>query len=267
MATKPASLLTRLRYAWQPGAHTMSPLAWGLYLLWLLFMIYLPHSLRAAGGHMPAWSLNTSVLLQTATVLAMLWPGWGGRRTLRAAAITIVLAWSAEFLGAATGAPFGQYSYTDRLQPQLLHVPLLIPVAWLMMLPPAWAVAATLAGTRGISFALASAVAVTAWDLFLDPQMVAWDIWRWTQPGAYFGVPPVNFAGWVLTAALITLIVQPAHLPIRPLLLVYLTTWLLESVGLAFYFGLPGPAAVGFAAMGSIGMAAGGRLLKSGRIA
>jgi hypothetical protein len=50
----------------------------------------------------------------------------------------------------------------------------LVPLAWLMMLPPAWAVARLVAGGPGIAFILTAALAFTAWDLFLDPQMVAW---------------------------------------------------------------------------------------------
>ena len=46
-----------------------------------------------------------------------------------------MIGWTAEAIGSKTGFPFGAYHYTDRLQPQLLGVPLLIPLAWLMMLP------------------------------------------------------------------------------------------------------------------------------------
>jgi lycopene beta-cyclase len=229
----------------------MPPLAWGLYLLWLLLMIAMPHILRLGGESMLVWSLNATVLLQAATVLTILWPRWGSTATLKATAIVAVLSWAVEFLGSSTGFPFGSYDYTDRLQPQLFHVPLLIPVAWLMMLAPAWAVAATLVSPKRLFlFALVSGLAITAWDLFLDPQMVAWGLWIWEEQGGYFGIPWVNFAGWIATGALITLVVRPHALPVLPLLFIYVTTWLLESVGLAFFFGLPGPALVGFVVMG-----------------
>jgi lycopene beta-cyclase len=237
--------------------------AWLLYFLWLLLMIMLPHVLRLGGESLLIWSLNAAVLLQAAAVLAILWPCWGGAKTLRALAIVAILSWAAEFLGSSTGIPFGSYSYTERLQPQLFHVPLLIPVAWLMMLAPSWAVATLLVGrARWLLFALLSGVAITAWDLFLDPQMVAWGLWVWETPGGYFGIPWVNFAGWILTGALITLAVRPDRLPILSLLLIYTTTWLLESVGLAFFFGLPGPAVVGFVVMGGLVMMAGRGVIK-----
>ena len=45
------------------------------------------------------------------------------------------------------------------------------------------------------------AVALTAWDLFLDPQMTAERYWRWERPGSYRGIPLSNYAGWLVTSA------------------------------------------------------------------
>jgi hypothetical protein len=38
---------------------------------------------------------------------------------------------------------------------------------------------------------------------------------------------------------------------VRPLLLIYVTTWLLQSIGQAFFWAMPGPAFIGFLTMGS----------------
>ena len=86
----------------------------------------------------------------------------GGAEVLAAVVALAIpaMGWAIEYLGSTTGFPFGRYHYTDRLQPQLGHVPLLIPLAWLMMLPPAWAVAGSIAGNSGLSFVLASALAL-----------------------------------------------------------------------------------------------------------
>jgi putative membrane protein len=128
----------------------------------------------------------------------------------------------------------------------------IIPLAWLMMLPPAWAVASELGARHGgWRFIILSAAAFTAWDFFLDPQMVAWGYWQWHHEGGYFGIPWLNFAGWFLSAALITWLVRPGPLPVRPLLLIYVTTWLLQSIGQAFFWAMPGPALIGFLTMGS----------------
>jgi putative membrane protein len=210
-----------------------------------------------------------SVLLQAAAVLATLATEWPVTRLLRLLLLVLPAAWLVERMGSTTGWPFGDYRYTARLVPQIGGVPAVIPVAWLMMLPPAWAVAGRIlgdsAGQRsGWRFAVLSGLAFMAWDLFLDPQMVLWGYWVWTDPqpwlGGYFGIPWLNFGGWALSAALITALVtrfvRLDPLPERMLLAIYLVTWLLETVGQAAIWGLPGSALVGFVGMGVfVGMA------------
>ncbi len=130
---------------------------------------------------------------------------------------------------------------------------MLIPLAWGMMLPPAWAVASALVDPRRrLAFAAVAALAFTAWDLYLDPQMVARGLWVWAQPSGYFGIPWINFFGWWLTATVVTWCVAPRDLEaaVRPLAVIYTLTWLLQAVGQGVFWGQPGPAAVGFVAMG-----------------
>jgi len=221
-----------------------------LILLWLGSMISLPILRSTVSDSLFNSSIIFSVLVQSAVVLAIVLKAWGWSRTLQTLLIVAVLTWLVEAVGSATGLPFGQYSYTDNLQPQLAHVPLIIPLAWFMMLPPAWAIAQKVAGPNRWLFILVSAAALSAWDLFLDPQMVAWDLWVWEQPGGYFGIPWLNYGGWFLTAAVLTAVIRPAPLPLYPLLLIYTITWALETIGLLFFWGLIGPALVGFVGMG-----------------
>jgi uncharacterized membrane protein len=230
------------------------PYVW-LTAVWILVMISVPILGWTLGPDAVQTGVMLGVLFQAAAVLAILVDGWGVARTALTAAVVVPLTWAVEWLGSHTGFPFGAYSYTDALQPQLGHVPLLIPLAWLMMLPPAWAVAATLTGMgRTVAFVAVSALAFTAWDLFLDPQMVAWGYWVWHNPGLYFGIPLVNFGGWLLASALVTAAVQvllrPTSLPVRPLLVFYTITWALQFIGQALFWAMVGPALIGGAAMG-----------------
>lgn len=220
---------------------------------WLLAMITLPIAKWTWGIVALEWGVVLNVVLQTGLITVILAGAWGISKTIRAAGTIVVLTLGAEAIGTATGFPFGQYHYTAKLQPQIAHVPLLIPFAWFMMLPVAWAVAYKLVGkASGWRFVAVSAAAMTAWDLFLDPQMVAWGFWVWDQPGGYFGIPWQNFAGWFLTAALVTVAVRPAPLSHGLLPAVYGAVWFLETVGLLFFWALPGPALVGSIAMGSL---------------
>jgi putative membrane protein len=229
----------------------LAPRYW-LIALWALTMVSIPIIRWVIGDQVLHWGVFAGVILQSAAVLAVLHATWGARETARMATIVIPLAWLIEFAGSTTGVPFGAYDYTATLAPLLGGVPLIIPLAWLMMLPPAWGVACILTGRhRGWAFVVVSALAFTAWDLFLDPQMVAWGYWVWQPPGSYFGIPLVNFVGWFLAAALITLVVGPKQPPVLPLLVIYTITWFLQSVGQAFFWAMPGPALAGFVGMGS----------------
>ena len=82
--------------------------------------------------------------------------------------------------------------------------------------------------------------------------MVAWKFWVWEIPGQYFGIPLVNYLGWVLVSALLTFAANPKDLPIQPLMLVYVLTWLLQTIGQGLFWSQPGPAFFGFVGMGII---------------
>lgn len=224
--------------------------------LWLLTMICLPIVGWTLGEAALIRGMSVGVVMQGIAVLSILIHAWGWGKTMRSFAIVGVLSFFAEFIGSTTGIPFGKYHYTDVLQPQLGGVPLLIPLAWMMMLPPAWAIASAILkheereGSRKIKFILLSALAFTAWDLFLDPQMVGWNFWVWEIPGQYFGIPLVNYLGWILVSGLLTLAANPKDLPVAPLMIIYVLTWFLQTIGQGVFWGQPGPAMFGFVGMG-----------------
>jgi len=110
-----------------------------------------------------------------------------------------------ELSGVHTSFPFGVYSYGSRLGPLLFGVPLLIPLAWAMMSYPAMLVGRKLAKGSGASV-IVGAIALSGWDLFLDPQMVAEGHWTWTDSGptlpGIHGIPIQNFVGWFFVSLL-----------------------------------------------------------------
>ena len=228
----------------------LPPAVQALLLLWVLEMISVPILKWIWGARTERTGIVLGVLLQFAAVMGVLTTTWHTAQMLTTVGLVAMLAWLVEFVGSQTGVPFGRYHYTDRLQPQLKGVPLLIPLAWLMMLPPAWAVGARLTGGGRLATALVAGLAFTAWDLFLDPQMVRWCFWQWEQPGGYVGIPWVNFLGWFVASAAMTALVAPDALPVTPLLLVYAVTWALETIGQAVFWNLRTSAVVGFIGMG-----------------
>ncbi|MEM7333243.1 MAG: carotenoid biosynthesis protein [Chloroflexota bacterium] len=240
-----------LSHIWQEviQATAVSPSTAVFIVIWLLLMISLPILNWTMGETVLRQGVSVAVVVQTIAVVSILKSTWKWQRIGTAFLIIAVLSFGVEQLGSRTGFPFGDYHYTANLQPQLGDVPLLIPLAWFMMLPPSWAVASRFS-KQPLTFALISAGAMTAWDLFLDPQMVQWHLWVWDQPGAYFDIPLLNYFGWFITAFLLTLIIQPSNLHKRPLILIYAITWFLETFGLLFFWGLVGPAIIGGFMMG-----------------
>ena len=101
---------------------------------------------------------------------------------------------------------------------------------------------------------MAGAVALTAWDLFLDPQMLAEGAWRWAHRGPYAGVPVTNFAGWLLVSGVVMTALDAVlgGLDRRtgPLLALYVVMAVMETIGFAAVF----PHGRVIAVAGAVGM-------------
>ena len=215
--------------------------------LWIAMMILVPIlSLRGAEHRARAISLGVFVQATTVAVLLI----YSIPIPVIAIVMIPLLGWAAEYFGSRTGMLFGSYHYTDRLKPQIGHVPIVVPLAWLMMIPPSWAVAGALVGTDNrLLYAVVGALAFTAWDFYLDPQMVSWGYWRWRHRGIYFGIPVRNFIGWFVSALLISFFLAPLQELPWQLAGVYVLTWLFQLGGQLLFWKLPGPAIGGFLTM------------------
>lgn len=253
-------------YLAQAGEERSGLLWVGSLALWLGVLIATPIGLWIFGDQLFPPLATLGVLAQFAATLFGLALGWPLRRILSTLGLVAVFTWMIEALGQSTGFPFGNYEYTAALQPQIGGVPVLIPLAWMMMLFPAWAVAESilsplrsrLGSGYWLAFAALSGLVFTAWDLYLDPQMVARGLWVWETPGGYFGIPWINYFGWWASATLLTLLVRPGGLPRFPLFIVYALTWIFQAIGLGIFWGQPGPAVVGFVGMGVFALLAWG---------
>ncbi|WP_406071728.1 carotenoid biosynthesis protein [Micromonospora sp. NBC_01638] len=172
-----------------------------------------------------------------------------------------------EAIGVATGVPFGSYDYSGELGPKLAGVPLIIPLAWTWMAWPAWLTAVRLTGGSGSPvgrwvgrIALAT-VGLAAWDLFLDPQMVAEGYWVWRDAtGALPGLPGIpvsNYLGWLLFAVLMMSALRPLAGPTaehtdrrdHPMIALYLWTYFSSILAHAVFLDLPASALWGAAGM------------------
>ena len=230
-----------------------------LAVVWIVVMIGLPVVRWVAGPGAERVGIAAGVFAQVAVVTSALVSTLGSFAVVVVIAVP-VLGWASEVLGSKTGIPFGAYTYTDVLQPQLVDVPVLIPLAWLMMMPPSWAVGAMIFPASPVLSWMTAAAAFTAWDVYLDPLMVRWDFWRWHRGGAYLGIPLVNYLGWFIVAFTITALLALTarafgasllgDIPTGPLVLVFTVTWLLQFIGQFAFWKLRASALAGFVAMG-----------------
>jgi putative membrane protein len=181
---------------------------------------------------------------------------------VRGVAVLLVVAGGGGLLveaaGVHTGVPFGAYAYTGDLGPQVLSVPVVVPLAWTMMAWPALVVGRTLA--RRWPVAVVGGVALAAWDLFLDPQMVDAGHWTWAHPEPALplvpGVPLTNYAGWLVVAVVIVGALHgllPAQRrPSGPASALYLWAYGSSVAAHVLFFDRPGSAVVGGLVMGVV---------------
>jgi len=188
-----------------------------------------------------------------------------------------------EAVGVHTGVPFGPYAYTGDLGAEVLGVPVVVPLAWAMMAWPALVVGRTLArrpvavdravrrrpvgghdltGLSRSRTALVGGLALAAWDLFLDPQMVDAGHWTWAHPDPGLplvpGVPLTNYGGWLVVSVVMVGVLDrllPRHSgPSGPAAALYLWTYGSSVLAHVVFFGRPGSALVGGLLMGALAL-------------
>ena len=235
-----------------PTGWRLLPLA--LAVLLVLTAIAYPLA-SGTGRDAVSWTI---VLLGSALSVAHATASRGGRTGTALLALVVAVAVAFEAVGLATGFPYGSYTYSEALGRTVLGVPLLVPLAWLMMTWPSWVVAARLTRRRPARVAVAAGV-FAAWDVVLDPQMVQAGYWTWEHPSPGLPgidtVPLTNLSGWLLAGlvlmALLDLVVERTAEPATPRIgdapVLLAIGWMVLGGALAHagWLGLPGSAVWG----------------------
>ncbi|MBD2260427.1 gamma-carotene 1'-hydroxylase CruF [Pseudanabaena sp. FACHB-2040] len=182
------------------------------------FLAYVP-----AGQTMFQWSMAGGgvvyILLGTLTVALHAYRTLGWTALLGFLVPAVGLSLGSELLGTSTGFPFGHYSYLNGLGYKISGlVPFTIPLSWFYLGLSSYLLArnglqrsgqdSNNAALKIIAAIFLGATLLTSWDFVLDPAMsqTAMPFWHWHQPGAFFGMPYQNFAGWLGTGAIFTAI-------------------------------------------------------------
>ncbi len=143
-----------------------------------------------------------------------------GRWGVTASALILFLAWLVEHIGATTGFPFGSYTYTDVLRPQILGVvPMAIPFAWLLIVGAAVGTSEHVLEQAGrpplgdlrvsTTKVLTAASLALLLDVTIEPFAVNINhYWVWYDSGhsTYYGIPTSNFAAWWVTSVILVLV-------------------------------------------------------------
>src|SRR5213593_150370 len=139
--------------------------------------------------------------------------GW--RRTRGFTACVWPVALAAELSSTRTGFPFGLYQYTGLTRGQELFiadVPFIDSLSFVFLAYAAYCLARAALARRAAprwAMPIAAGVLMMALDVVIDPLAVRGERWflgllfTYERPGAYFGVPLSNFAGWVVVGAVV----------------------------------------------------------------
>lgn len=186
-----------------------------------LYLFVYPFSLAlVALDRVPVWGtwMGGAILILQGSLLGLWLSVNFGRWGAIASLWVLFLSWLIEHVGATTGFPFGAYSYTDVLQPQVFGVvPLAIPFAWLLIVPAALAVGEMVLYRDGTPSADAQRVRpsqvlmAAAFALLLDVTIEPFAVninqyWIWNDPdaGSYYGIPFSNFVAWFVTSLVLS---------------------------------------------------------------
>lgn len=95
----------------------------------------------------------------------------------------------AEYIGTSTGMLFGEYSYSNRLNPLFFSVPLAIGFAWFTVLYTSY----SLVSNHNLLFkVIATGLLMTIFDWFLEPAAINLGYWNWSDSN-----PPLfNYITW-----------------------------------------------------------------------
>jgi len=158
---------------------------------------------------LPQLGVQLRVVLLTSFAVLHSGTNFGWRVAFLMFFATALITWFFEQVGVTTAAVYGAYHYSGMLGPKLGAVPILIPLAWFMMIYPSYLVTSLILDGQAFpqrtdiqgmcTRAVLAAMVMTAWDAVIDPGMSQAGFWVWEHGGTYFGVPRQNFAGWLLT--------------------------------------------------------------------
>lgn len=191
---------------------------WFLYFVFLSLMVYRVTStfITKQDPYIIQPFLYALLILAYAVVILHSYRVLGLKKTIIFHGLAGLIGFFAEFIGINYGYIFGGiYSYNNIFF-KVYNVPLVVFFMWGVFTYIGYVFTISFFIWLGkknpvgifenIIFILLNALIVTSMDLFLEPIEIYHKQWHWQIPGIFFGSPPGNFFGWMLTSGLITLL-------------------------------------------------------------
>ena len=130
----------------------------------------------------------------------------GFKKSLSLIVILSIYALLIETFAIITGFPYSNFSYTNLIGFKILgYTPYTLPFAYVPLFIGCFYMALIIKMDKWIIIILSTLMVLVA-DMVLDPAAVALKFWVYESQGFFYGVPLMNFLGWILTGFLSSLI-------------------------------------------------------------
>jgi putative membrane protein len=147
-----------------------------------------------------------------------------------------------ETVSIKTGFPYSRFNYSDMMGYKIADiVPYSVFLIWPTLVISAYSLSEFIS-SKGISKIVITTVLLLLLDLVFDPVATKLGFWIWKDPGVYYGVPFLNFIGWIFSAvvssSLAYFILAKKSIENKYLILIYignLLLWSFLSIRLGIY--------------------------------
>jgi putative membrane protein len=130
----------------------------------------------------------------------------GLNKSLSLIIILSIYAISIETFAIITGFPYSSFHYSNLIGFKILgYTPYTVPFAYVPLFVGCFYLA-TLLSKEKWKIVIFSTLMVLLADMVLDPAAVTLNFWIYDSSGIFYGVPLMNFMGWILTGFLASMI-------------------------------------------------------------
>ncbi len=174
---------------------------------------------------------DISMLLTNSVVMYFLLRAQADKKLLFWSIITFLLTYLTELAGIKTGAIFGSYEYGETMLIQVLNVPVVIAMNWVMLIIGSYSIAQR-AKVKPIFIPLISSLIVVGFDFVMEVVAMKLDYWQWEGNI----VPLQNYIAWFIISLTFTSMLALLKLRIENRIVqIYFLIQLLFFIGLRLF--------------------------------